>query len=209
MQSIVNDMCQKRISTEFSDKHYLGKPMKEASMWFPQNLVGEVEHFLKKEQVAQGNKKFLNNLVKFINKCTTSLNKSKTSSTNNSRVKSSGKHSHCRSSSMCDPAGYSTLFDIGDTTSSIKKTQGLGVSALKKSLMINKYKKLDSRKLTSKSLLISDTFDNSTPGEQILREYRRMLEEVLSEKGVKPKTILDLTDEMTSALIQLFESQVN
>ena len=194
MQSIVNDMCQKRISTEFSDKHYLGKPMKEASMWFSQNLVGEVEHFLKKEQVAQGNKKFLNNLVKFINKCTNSINKSKTSSTNNSRVKSSGKHSHCRSSSMCDPAGYSTLFDIGDTTSSIKKTQGLGVSALKTRLMINKYKKLDSRKLTSKSLLISDTFDNSTPGEQILREYRRMLEEVLSEKGVKPKTILDLTD---------------
>jgi len=36
-----------------------------------------------------------------------------------------------------------------------------------------------------------------------------MLEEVLEEKGVRAKTILDLTDEMTMALIQLFESQAN
>ena len=36
-----------------------------------------------------------------------------------------------------------------------------------------------------------------------------MLEEVLEEKGFKAKTILDLTDEMTMALIQLFESQAN
>jgi hypothetical protein len=52
--------------------------MKEASNWFPQNLVGEVEHFLKKEQVAQGNKHFLSNLVKFISKYTTASCKNST-----------------------------------------------------------------------------------------------------------------------------------
>ena len=64
---------------------------------------------------------------------------------------------------------------VNGSTSNIKKTQGLGVSALKKSLMIHKYKKIDSRKLTSDSFLISDGNDNLTPGEQILREYRHIL----------------------------------
>ena len=81
-------MCQKKISTDFTDKHYLGKPLKEASMWFPQNLVGELEHFLKKEQVAQGNKKFLNNLVKFVSKyhSSSTTNKLKASSSTPSKV---------------------------------------------------------------------------------------------------------------------------
>ena len=67
--------------------------------------------------------------------------------------------------------------------------------------MLHRYKKIDSRKLTSESFLISDTNGNFSPGEQILKEFRQMLEEVLQEKGVKPKTVLDLTDEMISALI--------
>lgn len=36
-------------------------------MWFPQDLVGETEHFLKKWQLG-GNKELLNNFVKFIDK---------------------------------------------------------------------------------------------------------------------------------------------
>ena len=94
-------MCQNKLTTEFTDKHYLGKPLKESSMWFSQNLVGEVEHFLKKEQVGQGNKKLLSNLVKFIDKYTASLSKSKAASSGNSRTKTSNKSSHVRSASMC------------------------------------------------------------------------------------------------------------
>jgi len=136
-------------------------------MWFPQNLVGELEHFLKKEQVAQGNKKFLNNLVKFITKYNESstTNKLKSSSSTNSRVKS-GKTSHCRSSSMCDPEYLATMYDTGGI-SQIKKTQGLGMSVLKKSLMMNKYKKIDSRKHTSDSILIPS--HEISPEKQILR----------------------------------------
>lgn len=81
-------------------------------MWFPQNLVGEVEHFLKKEQVAQGNKKFASNLVKFISKYSSSVGKSKVTSGTNSRVKSVGQSSHCRSASVCDP-GYTSIQDLG------------------------------------------------------------------------------------------------
>jgi hypothetical protein len=49
-------------------KHFLGKPHKELDYWFPQNLVGEVELFLKKHQVGYGNKEFTSSLVKFIDK---------------------------------------------------------------------------------------------------------------------------------------------
>ena len=122
-------------------------------MWFSQNLMGEVEHFLKKEQVGLGSKRFLNNLVKFITKYTSTVKSSKATSSTNSRVKASGKTSHCRSVSMYDP-DYCSTMDIG--TSSIKKTQGFGMSALKKSLLISKYKKIDSRKYTSDSLFIPE-----------------------------------------------------
>lgn len=139
-------MCQQRLNTDVTTKHFLGKPLKEASMWFPQNLVGEVEHFLKKEQIAQGNKKFTNNLVKFISKYSNSIVKSKASSGQNSRVRSTGQSSHCRSASMCDP-GYTSIYDLG--TFLIKKNQSSLTSALKKSLLINKYKKMDSKKYTT------------------------------------------------------------
>lgn len=36
--------------------------------WYPQQLVGEVEHFLKKNQVGHGNKEYTSNLIKFIDK---------------------------------------------------------------------------------------------------------------------------------------------
>lgn len=49
-------------------KHFLGKPHKEIEFWYPQQLVGEVQHFLKKSQVGYGNKQFTVNLVKFIEK---------------------------------------------------------------------------------------------------------------------------------------------
>lgn len=150
MQEIINQMCQNKIAPEFTDKHYLGKPMKENSMWFSQNLIGEVEHFLKKEQVGHANKKFTNNLIKFIDKYTASLPKSKAISSTNSRVKTSNKSSHCRSASMCDPGFSTTMYDM--STSSIKKTQALGTSILKKSLLVNKYKKIDSRKFTTDSI---------------------------------------------------------
>ena len=39
MQSIVKDIGEQRL-TDISGKHFLGKPLKEASMWFSQNLVG-------------------------------------------------------------------------------------------------------------------------------------------------------------------------
>jgi hypothetical protein len=153
MQAIVNEMCQKRLSTDITDKHFLGKPMKESSMWFPQNLVGEVEFFLKKEQVGNSSKRFINNLVKFISKYASTSHQSKAISSSNSRAKTSGKSSHARSASMYDP-GYSTsMCDMG--TSSIKKTHIIGMTGLKKSLLISKYKKIDSRKYTSNSLLMT------------------------------------------------------
>jgi hypothetical protein len=159
-------MCQNKLTPEFTDKHYLGKPMKENSMWFSQNLVGEVEHFLKKEQIGQGNKKFLNSLVKFIDKYTTSLPKSKVAPSTNSRIKTSNKNSHVRSASMCEPGFSTTMYDMG--TSAIKKTQGLGTSVLKKSLLISKYKKLDARKFTSESIQLPESCEISV-FEQILQ----------------------------------------
>ena len=66
MHIILNEYTEKPTSKKIENKHYLGKPYKENQCWFPQNLIGEVELFLKKEQLAQGNKKFLDNFVKFI-----------------------------------------------------------------------------------------------------------------------------------------------
>ena len=45
-----------RISSELMKKHFLGKPYRELDMWCSQNLVGEVEHFIKKSQVGHGNR---------------------------------------------------------------------------------------------------------------------------------------------------------
>lgn len=67
---------------------------------------------------------------------------------------------------MCDPEYLATMYDTGGI-SQIKKTQGLGVSILKKSLMMNKYKKIDSRKHTSDSILMPN--HDMSPEEQILR----------------------------------------
>ncbi len=53
---ILNQYIDKNSSKKIEGKHYLGKPFKEYQSWYPQNLIGEVECFLKKEQVAQGNK---------------------------------------------------------------------------------------------------------------------------------------------------------
>ena len=77
------------------------------------------------------------------------MKSSKSGSSNQSRVKS-GKSSHVRSASMCDP-DYSSDLNLG--VSLIKKTQGLGTSALKKSLLINKYKKMDLKKNTESMML--------------------------------------------------------
>jgi hypothetical protein len=66
MHIILNEYSEKQASKKIENKHFLGKPYKEHQCWFSQNLVGEVEHFLRKEQIAQGNKEFLANLVKFI-----------------------------------------------------------------------------------------------------------------------------------------------
>lgn len=184
-------MCQQRLNTDVTDKHYLGKPLKEASMWFSQNLVGEVEHFLKKEQMAQGNKKFFNNLVKFICKYTNAVSKSKSSSNQNSRIKSLGKSSHIRCSSVCDPC-YSSIQDLG--TELIKRNNCSATNSLKKSLMMNKYKKIDSRKYTPESFLITEKDSGTSICEQILNEYKGVLREALKEKQIKAKIILDLSD---------------
>jgi hypothetical protein len=45
-----------KVSGELMRKHFLGKPHREMEFWYPQQLVGEVEHFLKKSQVGYGNK---------------------------------------------------------------------------------------------------------------------------------------------------------
>lgn len=111
------------------------------------NLVGEVEHFLKKEQIAHENKQFLNNLVKFISKYAFSVSKSSNKGSEaNSRVKSV-KNSHSRSISLCEQ-GYSSYYD-DHGTAFIRKTQGIGISALKRSLLLGKYKKYHSRKYTA------------------------------------------------------------
>ena len=57
-----------KLSGELMKKHFVGKPYKEMDYWCSQQLVGEVEHFLKKSQVGHGNKEFTNNLIKFIEK---------------------------------------------------------------------------------------------------------------------------------------------
>ena len=57
-----------KVSNELMKKHFLGKPHKELDYWFSQNLVGEVEQFLKKHQIGYGNKDFTCNLIKFIDK---------------------------------------------------------------------------------------------------------------------------------------------
>lgn len=169
MQVVINEMCNfEKEQINLSDKHYLGKPLREAINWFPQNLIGEVENFLKKQQIAQGNKSFLNNLVKFISKYTASVGKNSTkTSESNSRVKSAGKNSHCRSVSLCD-IGYTSSYESG--TSFIRKTQGISTSALKKSLLLGRYKKYDSRKYTTQSLMLPERDrESTTTCEKILK----------------------------------------
>ena len=55
-----------KVSGELMKRHFLGKPHKEMDYWYPQQLVGEVDLFLKKNQVGYGNKDFTSNLVKFV-----------------------------------------------------------------------------------------------------------------------------------------------
>ena len=67
--SIVEDsMRLGKVRGELMKKHFLGKPHREMDFWYPQQLVGEVQHFLKKAQVGHGNKEFTTNLIKFIDK---------------------------------------------------------------------------------------------------------------------------------------------
>ena len=132
---------------------------------------------MKKEQVGQANKKFFNNLVKFISKYVTSVSKSKQSSSQNSRVRSTGKSSHMRSASLYDPGYSSCLNDFGSEF--IKKTENSITSALKKSLMVSKYKKIDSRKYTGSSMLLPERDLEGSQCEQVLAEYRRVLKEAL------------------------------
>lgn len=69
LSSLIEDSLRfGKVSSELMRKHFLGKPHKELDHWFPQNLVGEVELFLKKHQVGYGNKEFTSNLVKLIDK---------------------------------------------------------------------------------------------------------------------------------------------
>lgn len=44
--------------------------------------------------------------------------------------------------------------------------------------------------------------------EKILNEYKKVLHEALGEKEVKAKVILGLTEEMSSAIAELFESRL-
>ena len=66
MQVIINECCKETVSIDLTDKHFLGRPIKEDKCWFSHNLVGEVETFLKKWQVGLHNKDFINSLVKYI-----------------------------------------------------------------------------------------------------------------------------------------------
>ena len=91
-----------------------------------------------------------------------------------------GKKSHCRSISLCDQ-GYSSYFDPG--TSFIRKTQGIGTSVLKKSLLLGKYKKQELRKHTIESLILHERDgEETTTYEKILNEYKKVLHEALGEK---------------------------
>ena len=96
----------------------------------------------------------------------------KKNSENASRVKSTAKNSHCRSLSLYD-MGYSSCYGSG--TSFIKKTEGMGTSALKKSLLLDKYKKYDTRKYTIESLMLPINDEKNTTCEKILNEYKKML----------------------------------
>ena len=48
-------------------KHYLGKPHKEHECWFSQNLVEDVECFMKKNHM-HGNKELLLSMITFVKK---------------------------------------------------------------------------------------------------------------------------------------------
>jgi hypothetical protein len=71
--------------------------------------------------------------------------------------------------------------------------------------MISKYKKVDSRKYTIESLLLPEKEADSSTCMQILGEYKRVLEEALRERDVRPKVIMNLTEEMSAAIVDLFE----
>lgn len=66
---ILNDANKQAQKGSFLKKHFFGKPYREFELWYPTNIVGECEFFLKKEQIGCGNKDFLANLVKFVVNC--------------------------------------------------------------------------------------------------------------------------------------------
>lgn len=70
------------------------------------------------------------------------LSRTKGAASSQSRVHTSEKSSHCRSASVCDE-GYTGSGDF--IIPSLKKSQGLGTTALKKSILVNKYKKMGKR----------------------------------------------------------------
>ncbi len=132
-------------------KHYLGRPYKQFDFWYPDNLIGEVEHFLKVQQLGYGNKEFVNQLVKFIHKYNERTSKEVQKKANklcSSRIKDiERKHNHSIN-----------VYDIRD--SSMKRTQNLGYSLSRKTANMAFSRNLHDSKVYTESF-ICDKLQNS------------------------------------------------
>lgn len=137
MQVIINECCKETINMDLTDKHFLGRPIKEANCWFSQNLVGEVESFLKKWQIGFHNKDFVNSLVKFIDQYKKNAEKqtslAKEKAAKSMHKKRDSKH-HITSSDF--------YLDISASNKSRVE------NSLKKSILLNKYKKKTNKTYT-------------------------------------------------------------
>jgi F0F1-type ATP synthase delta subunit len=91
---------------------------------------------------------------------------------------------------------------VGDC--SIKTTQNIGLtqSTLKKSMQINKFKKIDYRKYNDYFMVADNEKLEPSIFQQIITEYQKTLEEALNEKEIQPKKVIRLSEEMASNIQQ-------
>lgn len=180
-------------------KHFLGKPHREMEFWYPQQLVGEVEHFLKKNQVGHGNKDFTANLIKFIDKIQEKSKEEPQKGPNAARNSSSKPKDR-----DCLSLKKTNKLNIMDYSN---KKHSYNLSSMRDDHLLRSntnsfWKANESRVMPPASNMGISAVKNLCW--DVVNEFRSVVFELLLEKEVKRKKIKKLIDSMSSSLMELF-----
>jgi hypothetical protein len=180
-------------------KHFLGKPHREMEYWYPQQLVGEVEHFLKKSQVGHGNKEFTASLIKFIEKLNDKSKEESRHKYSLSCPKAKDKENTClKRSQKMHTLDYSTKKNTCNLASLRDEHINLRTNT-------NSFWRATESRITQGvsnvclAAIKSHCWD-------IVNEFRSVVFSLLLEKEIKRKKIKKLIDSMSSSLMESFDN---